>query len=337
MIRFIARPPGRPRAPRRIWLTAALALGLVLSSVTSSARPLRIAFGDIPSIETLGLLIAFERARERGLEIHASYYESEDVAAQAVLSGGADIGVGAPYAAVDHRRPTIRLIFQLSRLHFIPVLDTEHHQSWSDLDGAEVAVHSRGSGTEAIARLLAEQHGIEYERIHYVAGSEVRAGAMLAGDIRATLVDTPGWNLLEQRGDRFRRVSMERLSATDEALYATQAFLEAHPGEVRTLIEEVLWTWRAIAAKPEMVARLRDHYDLVPGLPPEVEAEIVPFYADAVSADVHPTDGGSPETVQYDLEVYLPFGDDRNRSDHSIDKIWEFGPARAARERLDNR
>ena len=131
---------------------AATVFGCVvaLSPATASAEPLRVAFGDIPSVETLHLLIAFERAKEAGLELDVTYLKTEDIAAQAVVSGQADIGVGAPYALVQKVKAPIRIFFQLTTLQFFPVVTAEYYKSWKDLDGQEIAVHSRGSGTEAI-------------------------------------------------------------------------------------------------------------------------------------------------------------------------------------------
>lgn len=80
-------------------------------------------------IDTLVLLIALERTRERGVEIHEGYYESKDVAAHAVLSEGADIGVGTHYRAIERQRPPIRLVYQLIRMDFDPVIDAERYRT----------------------------------------------------------------------------------------------------------------------------------------------------------------------------------------------------------------
>ena len=59
------------------------------------------SIGDIASVESLHLLAAFERAKEKGVDIEVTYLKSEDIAAQAVVGGQADIGVGGPYALVQ--------------------------------------------------------------------------------------------------------------------------------------------------------------------------------------------------------------------------------------------
>jgi NitT/TauT family transport system substrate-binding protein len=148
---------------RRLRWLPLLVLALLAPPVAGSALAagaMHIAFGDIASVETLSFLIAIERAKERGLDVEVTYFKSEDLAAQAVVGGQADVGVGTPYALLQKVKAPIRMFFQLSSLRFFPMVDTEMYQTWEDLDGQEVVVHSRGSGTEAIMTLMAKRHGI---------------------------------------------------------------------------------------------------------------------------------------------------------------------------------
>lgn len=165
---------------------ASLALALALA-VPAAAQddPLRVAFGDVASVESLNLLIAMERTEEAGVPMDLTYFNSEDVAVQAVLGGEADIGVGLPYAFMQNSDAPIRMFFRMSTLLFFPVVNSEVYSGWEDLDGEEVTVHSRGSGTEALMRLMEQKHNIEFSNISYVPGSEVRAGAMLQGTVNA--------------------------------------------------------------------------------------------------------------------------------------------------------
>ena len=76
----------------------AIALASLGWSGAASAAEMHVAFGDIATVESLNFLIALERAKERGVEVKVTFFKSEDVAAQAVVGGEADIGVGTPYA-----------------------------------------------------------------------------------------------------------------------------------------------------------------------------------------------------------------------------------------------
>ena len=88
-------------------------------------------------------------------------------------------------------------------------------------------MHSRGSGTEAIMLLMAKEHGIKYKNISYVPGSEVRALAMLKGNIQATIVDSTNKNFLMRKAPgKFIVLPMGEVKASDEALFARQDVLE---------------------------------------------------------------------------------------------------------------
>ena len=82
-------------------LAAVVAAGLALSGMSATAQDkgtMRVAFGDVPGGEMVNFMIAVARAAERGVKVETSYLQSEDLAAQAIVSGQADIGVGTPYA-----------------------------------------------------------------------------------------------------------------------------------------------------------------------------------------------------------------------------------------------
>ena len=70
---------------RRMAVAGAFALAMGGPPALAQNQPIRIAFGDIATVETLNFLIAVERAKERGVEIEVTYFKSEDIAAQAVV------------------------------------------------------------------------------------------------------------------------------------------------------------------------------------------------------------------------------------------------------------
>ena len=134
-------------------------------------------------------------------------------------------------------------------------------------------MHSRGSGTEAIMKLMAQKNGITYSNISYVPGSEVRAGALLQGNVKASIVDSANQKLIESKAPgKFAVLPMEGVNATDEALYANTEFLTEQAAAVEILVEELLKTWREINANPAVVAELRKKYNLLADLPADLEA-----------------------------------------------------------------
>ena len=309
---------------------AAVAIGVaaLMPAAASAAGKIRIAFGDIASVETLHLLIALERAKEKGLEFDVSYLKSEDIAAQAVVGGQADIGVGTPYALIQKVKAPIRMFVQLAPLRFYPIVNAEAYKTWKDLNGQEVAVQSRGSGTEAIMKLMAARQGITYSNISYVPGSEVRAGALLRGNIKASIVDAANRRMLMERAPgKFIVLPLEGVSATDEALFANSAFIEREQAAIDTIIEAILTTWREIAEKPETVADLRKKYKLLPDLPANMEAEITPYFRELAEAKALPLNGGGEAAVKDDFAFFTLAGQLQGEAASlKAEDFWELRP-----------
>lgn len=288
------------------------------------ADPMRIAFGDIATVESVHLLAAIERAKEMGVEIEVTYLKSEDIAAQAVVSGQADVGIGGPYALLQKVKAPIRIFLQLSKLQFYPVVNTEFYKEWKDLDGQEIAVHSRGSGTEAIMQLMADKNGIKYSSIAYVPGAEVRTGALLQGNVKATIVDSSGKRVLEDKAPgKFAFLPLGEVAATDEALFANTDYLSAHPEDVQKLVEAILTTWREVAADPKAAAALREKYKLLPDATPEMVADIDPYFAEA--APNIPLNGGGEDAARDDFDFYTVSGAlEGKAADLKVEDFWDL-------------
>ena len=314
--------------------TAGAAVALTMSVTAAFAQDaLRVGLGDIASVESLNLLIAMERAKERGVDMEMTFFNSEDVAVQAVLSGEADIGVGAPYAFMANSKAPIRMFFRMSTLLFFPVVNSEVYSDWADLDGQEVTVHSRGSGTEALMRLMEKVHGIQYSNMSYVPGSEVRAGAMLQGTINASIVDAANFRLLQERGEgKFIRLPLDGVNATDEALYARADVLEERAADIQIFTEELLRTWSDIAENPAIVAELREQYGLLPDLPADLIEEAVPYYTEAVENGIYPLNGGAPGDAADDIAFLSAAGQvDIDPADVNPADFWDFTALDAAK------
>jgi len=302
----------------------------------AQTAPLRIAFGDIPSVESLHFLIAVERTKEKGVPVEIATVKSEDIAAQAVLGGQADIGVGTPYAMLQKVRAPMKLFYQLSTLRFYPIVNTEFYKTWKDLDGQDVTVNSRGSGTEAVMKLAADRNGIKYKSISYVPGSEVRAGALLQGNIKASILDSTNRKIVMERAPgKFAVLPIEGVSATDDALFASPEFLAKNAKAVDTLVESMLQTMREISARPEAAAELRAKYKLLPDLPKQLEADVVPYFKEAVAGKSISVSGGSPEAAKIDINFFNLAGQiTGDPAAIKVEDFWEFGPLDRAKAKL---
>jgi NitT/TauT family transport system substrate-binding protein len=306
-------------------------VGIVTGEAQSQGRTkIRYALGDVISIDELPLLIAVERAKARGVDVDVTAFKSEEVATQAVINGQADVGQGTPYAAVQKVGVPMRFFYQLSTLQFFPVVSKESYKSWKDLDGQEIAVQGRGSGTEAIMLLAAKQHGIKYKNVSYVPGSQVRALALLKGNIKATILDAANKNrVMKEAPDKFIILPLGSLKASDEALFATREFLDKNQAGIAIFLEELVKVNRAINANPKSVLDDRKKLGLLKELPAKMEEEILPFFEEAVQNGVFPNDGGGESAAKNDLEFYSLSGA-LTGENLKVEDFWHFAPLKSA-------
>ncbi|HEX7003563.1 MAG TPA: ABC transporter substrate-binding protein [Trueperaceae bacterium] len=314
--------------PFRTVVVAVTMLLLAVPVARAQDPDIRVALGDIESVETLNLFVALERVRERGVTVELIELTSEDLATQAVVNGQADVGIGAPYALIQRVNAPIRIFYQLQTLRFFPVVNAEKYPDWQALDGQPFAVHSRGSGTEAAAHYIEAVEGIEFSEISFVPGSEVRATALLRGNIDATFLDIPNRNfVMEQAPGQFHSLPMPDIDASDEALFANVEWLENNQEAVQVLLEELLSTWRELNEDPSFLMEERERLGLLQDLPAELEEEILPYYEAGVEANIFPTDGGGRNAAESDFDFYTKSGQlEGDPESLAVEDFWYLAP-----------
>jgi len=319
------------RIPFAVPLLATLLAGTFPGAAgAQTVTRIKYALGDVISVDELPLLVAVERAKKRGVAVEVTAFKSEEVATQAVINGQADIGQGTPYAAVQKVNIPIRFFYQMSALQFFPIVNTEHYKTWKDLDGQEIVVHTRGSGTEAIMRLMAKEHKISYKNVSFVPGSNVRALGLLKGTIKASILDATNKNyVMKEAPGKFTILPLGQVKASDEALFATQAFLDKNQAAVAIFVEELLKVNREINKNPKSVVEERKKLGLLKDLPAKLEAEILPFFEEAAKGGIFPNDGGGESAAKNDLEFFQLAGALKGENLKAAD-FWNFAPLNAA-------
>lgn len=318
-----------------VLLLAFLSVGAFPGDARAQSKTtIRYALGDVVSIDELPLLIAVERAKKRGVEVAITSFKSEEIATQAVINGQSDIGQGTPYAAVQKVNVPIRFFYQLSALQFYPIVNTQFYKSWKDLDGQEIVVHARGSGTEAIMRLMAKEYKINYKNVSFVPGSNVRALGLLKGTIKASILDATNKNyVMKEAPGKFAILPLGQVKASDEALFATRAYLDKNRAAVAILVEELIKVNRQINADPKSVLEERTKLGLLKDLPAKLEKEILPVFEEAVKSGIFPSDGGGRSAAKNDLEFYQLAGALKGENLKAED-FWTFAPIEAALAKL---
>lgn len=320
----------------RILLSLAIMSAWAGVSVPSHAGELHIVTGDNPGVEFVNFMAAVENARKRGADIRVSYFNSENIAAEAVVAGIADLAIGTPYNFIHKSTEPVRMIAQLSRLRFHPMVNSARYKTWQDLEGAKVFVHGPGSGTEAIMGFMAQKHRITYGGIHYLPGSNVRATAMLQGRINASILDTKWMKLLLRRGGgRFAALPMDNLNITDEALFGKLATIKAKQASVEILLEEIVRAWRMVNANPASVTAGGRARDALEVLSKDEREGVVAYYRNAVDAREFPDNGGMANNFLEDLKFYAAAGSIGGEPEQLVvENFWYLPPLQNARAAL---
>jgi len=142
-----------------------------------------------------------------------------------------------------------------------------------------------------------------------VPGSDVLAIGLLRGTIKATILDANNRNLvMKEAPDKFLILPMGQVKASDEALFATKAFLDKNREGVAILTEELLRVSREINARPGFVAEERKKLGLLKDLPAKLEADITPYFEEAAKNGIIPNDGGAALAAKNDLEFFTLSG-----------------------------
>jgi len=316
-----------------LFTTLLVVLGVSFNAL--AAGKVRIALGDVASVETLCFLVALDRAKDRGLDYEMTAFAKEQLAIQAVMGNQMDIAVGTPYAIIQKSKVPIRNFFQLSKLVFFPVADKKY-KTWQDLDGEPFTFHARGTGTEAIGDIIIKREGITLGQRSYVPGSENRIIGMMNGQINATIVDLSNKNILMAKaGDKFHVLPGISDPASDEVLFADLDWLKENEESVAILVEELLRTWQEMTKDPSIIEKERAARNLLSDLPKELLAEVDAYYVEAVEGGLYDPMGGGVEAAKADFAFYVDAGQMVGpAADLKVEDYWYLEPLDAAKAKL---
>ncbi len=312
-----------------------LAGSALLAQPAEAAEKVRVALGDVVSVETLAFLIALERAKDRGVDYEMTSFAKEELAIQSIVNGQADLGVGTPYSVIQKSKVPLKAIFQMSRLVFFPVASNDI-KSWKDLDGQPFTFHARGTGTEAIGNIIAKREGIEFGPRSYVPGSENRIIAMMKGQINATIVDLANKNkLMEMAGDKFHVLPGVSEVPSDELIFGNQVFIETKHEEVSIIVEELLKLWHEMKDNPAIIEEERAKRNLLADQPKEILAEVVPFYTEGAKEGLFDPAGGGMAAAKADFAFYTEAGQLQGPAESlKVEEYWDLEPLNAAKKKL---
>ena len=314
---------------------AGLTLAVGMGAVQAQQKKIRVAFGDVLSTETVSMVIALERAKEKGVDYEITFLAKEELAIQAVINGQADLGVGTPYSVIQKSKAPLRILFQGTRLVFFPVADKQY-KSWKDLNGQPFTFHARGTGTEAIGNIIAKREGIQFGDRSYVPGSENRIIAMMKGQIKASIIDLANKNtLMEKAGDRFIVLPGVSSPASDETLFGNLDWIKANEKQVDIIVTEFARLWVEMNADPSVIERERVKRKLMADQPKEILTKVTDFYTVSTKEGIYAPGGGSAEVAKSDFEFYVEAGQMQGpAASLAVENFWYLGPLERARKAI---
>jgi NitT/TauT family transport system substrate-binding protein len=290
----------------------------------ASAQQAQVALGEPVSVETLAMAIAFERAKEKGVDVKITSFSKEELAVQAVISGQAQIGIATPYSVMQKSQGTIKNLVTLTRLVFFPVVDKATYKSWKDLNGQPFTFHARGSGTEAIGNIMAKRQGIQFGQRNYISGSDNRIVALMNGQIKATILDLANTNILmEKAGDRFAKLPGVDNPASDEILFARTDWLDKNKDKADILVAEFVKLWDEMQKNPGIIEQERVKRGMLKDLPKEVVEKTTAFYTTGVKEGLYKAGGG--DAAKSDFEFYGEAGQ-LTGSNLKVEDFWYLAP-----------
>ncbi len=300
----------------------------------ATAQQAQVALGEPVSVETLAMAIAFERAKERGVDLKVTSFSKEELAIQAVISGQAQIGIATPYAVMQKSAGTVKNLVSLTKLVFFPIVEKATYKSWKDLNGQPFTFHSRGSGTEAIGNIMAKRQNITFGQRNYISGSDNRIVALMNGQIKATILDLANTNILmEKAGDRFAKLPGVDNPASDEILFARADWIEKNKDKVDILVEEFVKLWGEMQKNPAIIETERVKRGLLKDLPKEIVGKTTAFYTTGVKEGLYKA--GGADAAKADFEFYLEAGQLTGAPESlKIDDFWYVAPYDKAVKKL---
>lgn len=274
-------------------------------------KTIRIAYDSSVDIGKIPSLLSLELLRDYGYEGRPKFYPDSVTAIQAVLAGDCDLGMGDPVSVIlaNQAGQSFR-IFALEEGNQFALIAPVGITDPAQLEGKKVAYHSPGSMTRGLAFLAASTYGFEPEWM-VIEGSEVRAEALLSGQIDATVIDYENVvNVqLQSPGDYHVLVSFaaDYPGLMGNGLFARADFIEANPELIDAMVEALLVTFRRVNEEPDYL--FDEAPKFLPGAEQEPERlrEMIQYYLDF---NVWDSNGGfSAEAAADTVDLYVEVGD----------------------------
>lgn len=221
---------------------------------------LTIGFSSAADVGDLATLMALDRLREQDIEVEAIFFGQPELVTQALLSEDIDVAVGAvttALAAVQAQDAPIRIFLNQIRNEWALWSNTGA-SSCDELQGEKIGVHSTSGASYFMVKTWFQEQGCQAPEYTVVPGSDVRAAAMIAGEMDTSLLEIGDALLVEsERPGEYQEVvnfSEELPDLLTIGFFTTSDFLESDREILVDLAEAVSETNAELAENPGLAA-----------------------------------------------------------------------------------
>lgn len=309
---MIASRLGRNRSRKRAVVAAALTAGaLALVAACSGGGTSENGFTLAviePDITTVPLLAAAESLTEQGIEVEVVELAEPELAIEGLASGNYAISAEAtsPALVAMEQGAPIRIIADVIGNQWA-VYAQSGITTCDQLAGEPFGIFSEGAVATAMVRSWVEREcsGAEPEYL-VIGGSDVRAQALLSGQIQATALEVSDVVTLSAAGDAdFDEVvdfGRELPGLHPQTVYANTDFLESDPEVARAFVEALVTEHERINADPAyLVGLVEEHLG-------ESDASLLEIANRYVDDGLFDAGGLTPEGVQETLDFFIDAG-----------------------------
>lgn len=233
--------------------------------------------------------------RERGLEVETVVVRSQDVEAQALLSGSIQFSTMAADGVVRlvEKGADIKILASLNNAAAFSLVGRKEYKGVKDLKGTTLGVSALNSGATVLMKEILRSHGLEFPQDYKmisVGSTQDRLAALEAGTVSAVMLIIPTNYLALDKGYlELANLSqyIKEFQFTD--INVSTKWTRENSGKVVDFLEAILranqWIHENRKLAVEMAAR-----EL--GIPPEHADRAYDYY---ITNQIQPLDGTVPE------------------------------------------
>ncbi len=199
--------------------------------------------------------LAWKKLQDLGMTVDTKFMSTSDLAIKTVTQGDAQIGITAAVnviSAVQNADAPLK-IFLLDTRNEWSLVAKKSITDPKDLNGVNYGIHSPKSMTSTLTNYIAEKYKVQ-PKVRVVPGSDVRAQALLKGQLDATLLEAGDMlTVLNEKPNDFHvllSIAKELPTMQNLTYFARADWLQKNPKVAGALVKAYLEAVREVYVDP---------------------------------------------------------------------------------------